>query len=297
VIAIAAPRLELDRLVLPIAGVRFACAGGELLAPVIQGASWSDFHGRAAEVALREVQVPARTTAAVRELRAAGFEVRVSGGVWEIAAARLELAGLRLETLLGAEQASGPPGLGFLDAIDGELDFAVAVDVRVPVLGRVGATHTFHVPIQGGTVDVRALEHALPPLADALLDFVLRDDRLVLQRNVPARAADRELVSWPLDAEGVALAREGRVRLRTLPFPARRTADRARAGEGAVAVRGVDIAIARADLRLAAPATVELGGRVRLRLGDGPTAIAARGVVRHRPDGPRLSIELQLSLG
>lgn len=300
-IAIAAPRLEIERVVLPIGGVPVACTGGELLAATIEGERWSDFHGRAASLALRELAIPAgRVTVGVHELRAAGFELQLADRRWEIAARQLDAVDLRVEIRAGTGKpdAGGSPSLGFLDEIDGELEVAVTVKLQVPVVGSVAPTRRFRVRIRDGALDHRALQHELPWVEDALLDFALRGDRLVLEHRLPARAGgDRELVAWPLDGDGVALARVGRVRLRTLPFFTRRPREAKRAagaGQGVV-VRGVDVELARAELRFAAAPSLALGGRVRLRVGDGATAVVARGAVRHRPEGPRLVVELQLS--
>jgi len=127
-----------------------------------------------------------------------------------------------------AAHASAPPGpVGapafdwpVLDALSGQLDVDVVVDLTVPIIGRRHATHRLRVAIADGAIDYRALEKNLSRLEDALLDFSVRDGALVLERVnplFPARGHGKPVVVWDVDAAGLELAGRDRVRLAVLP--------------------------------------------------------------------------------
>lgn len=110
--------------------------------------------------------------------------------------------------------------LATLDGLGGDVDVDVAVDIRIPILGHRRATHRLRVPLEGGSLDFRALENNLAKLENALLDFALRDGALVLERVnplFPKRGYGKPVVTWPLGADDVALGERDRVRLAVLP--------------------------------------------------------------------------------
>lgn len=108
----------------------------------------------------------------------------------------------------------------FLDAIDGHLNVDFFVDTTVPLLGRRRATHHFRIPVEAGTVDYRGVEDNLHWLEDAFLDIEVVDGKLVLEQDLPlVPFSGKALVWWNLDAKGLELARQRRVRLRTLLAP------------------------------------------------------------------------------
>jgi len=104
-----------------------------------------------------------------------------------------------------------------LDQLHGQLDVDLTVDATFPVIGRRRATHHFRVPIEHGTINYRELERDLARLEDAVIDFSVRDVRLVLERDVPLiPGLHKPLVLWPLSDVELALAKKRVVRLRSL---------------------------------------------------------------------------------
>jgi len=188
---------------------------------------------------------------------------------------------------------AAPPlfDLATLDALSGQLDVDVAVDLTVPIIGRRKATHRLRVAIDRGTLDYRALEHNLAKLEDALLDFSVRDNALVLERVnplFPARGHGKPVVLWDVAGADLELAQRERVRLSVLPR-ARLATDAAESGappskkSRGIALRELGLLRINARLALAAPAGL-LAGQVRLeRVG----ALTLGGNVFHEPGGCR----------
>lgn len=188
-----------------------------------------------------------------------------------------------------------------LDSLSGGIDVDVDVDLTVPILGRRKATHRMRIPIEGGSIDFRALENNLAALENAVLDFSVRDGALVLERVnplFPARGHGKPVVVWQLDATDHAIAEVDRVRLAVLPRARVVSSDdgeHEREGEGegeqrseatpgrsAVALR--TMGLERIDVRLAlAPVDGPLAGIVRLRRID---SFVLQGSVFHHPDAP-----------
>ncbi len=105
----------------------------------------------------------------------------------------------------------------FLDRVDGQIDVNVTVDVHLPVIRRRRATHYFRVPIEKGIFNYRQLESGLSSLENAVIDFDLKGHKLVIERDLPIIRMRKNLVEWHLDDEEMALARQRKVKLRTLP--------------------------------------------------------------------------------
>lgn len=104
-----------------------------------------------------------------------------------------------------------------LDLVNGRFAVDVTVDAALPVIGRRKATHAFRVPIESGTLNYKQLERGLSTLEDAVIDFELRNSKLVIERDIPIIRLRKNLVEWSLDEDELALAQQRRVRLRTLP--------------------------------------------------------------------------------
>jgi hypothetical protein len=107
-----------------------------------------------------------------------------------------------------------------LDGLSGELNADLRVDLSVPVVGSRRATHRFRLPVEDGTIDFMELEGGLSRLENALLDFAVRDDGLVLERGIPllpTRGRGKPLLRWDLADRDLELARQNRVRLAVLP--------------------------------------------------------------------------------
>jgi hypothetical protein len=120
----------------------------------------------------------------------------------------------------GTKRPSPIQDWSFLDAIDGHLNVDLFVDTTVPLLGRRRATHHFRIPIERGTVDYRGVEDNLHWLEDAFLDIEVIDGKLVLEQDLPlVPFAGKALVWWNLDAKELELARQRRVKLRSLLSP------------------------------------------------------------------------------
>lgn len=176
----------------------------------------------------------------VGELAADALSLR-AGGIQldapKASAAALSIgpAGVTLGTL-AAEQAglmwrAGPPATTpptarppldwhLLDGLQGKLHADLNVIARIPVLGRRDATHRFRIPIQGGALNYRALLNDLAFLEGAFLDFAVSGGALVLQRDIPlVPDIPKPIVSFSLDPDGLALARQDLVPLRALTQP------------------------------------------------------------------------------
>ncbi len=178
-----------------------------------------------------------------------------------------------------------------LDALSGQLDVDVAVDLTVPIIGRRKATHRLRVTIENGTLDYHALEHNLAKLEDALLDFSVRENALVLERVnplFPARGHGKPVVIWDLAGADLELAQRARVRLSVLPQARLASAtDESEAPAskktGGIALRELGLLRINARLALAAPAASPTG-QVRL---DHVASLTLGGNVFHEPGGSR----------
>lgn len=170
-----------------------------------------------------------------------------------------------------SDEAPGAPFVfdwGLLDFLSGRADVDVHVDIAVPVIGRRKATHRLRVPIENGIIDYRELERNLANLENALLDFAVRDEGLVLERVnplFPMRGHGKPIVVWPLGPEDRALAERDHVRLALLSSyemagPPSSTSD----GPSAISLKKLDLLGLAADLSLA-PVEIPLQGSLRPR--------------------------------
>jgi hypothetical protein len=142
----------------------------------------------------------------------------------------------------------------FLDRVDGQIDVDVTVDAHLPVIRRRRATHYFRVPIEKGILNYRQLENGLSSLENAVIDFELRGNKLVIERDLPIIRMRKNLVVWHLDDEEMALARQRKVRLRTLP----RFEIKSGSGKSSdVKLHGIEIHPINIDLSVAPPAAPE----------------------------------------
>ena len=157
----------------------------------------------------------------------------------------------------------------FLDAIDGHINVDLFVDTTVPLLGRRRATHHFRIPIERGTVDYRGIEDNLHWLEDAFLDIEVIDGKLVLEQDLPlVPFRGKALVWWNLSAKELELARQRRVKLRTLLSP-EMPSQPAKKKKASVtfhqfALRNVDI-----DLSLRRDTELVIGRVAKVALGEG----------------------------
>jgi hypothetical protein len=179
----------------------------------------------------------------------------------------------RTDAPSGPPERRPPPGrrfdFRFLDRLNGHLNVDLNLDVKVPLLGRRRGKHAFRVPIENGTINYRKLERNLSPLEDAVIDVELRDDRLILEKDIPLLPFNnKEILFWRLDSHEQELAQRRLVRLRTLlnyelpptdPKEEAQEEDEDRDKDRtipAVAAREVDVLLS-------------LGGGDRIPLGDG----------------------------
>jgi hypothetical protein len=142
----------------------------------------------------------------------------------------------------------------FLDRVDGQIDIDVTVDAHLPVIRRRRATHYFRVPIEKGIFNYRQLENGLSSLENAVIDFDLKDHKLVIERDLPIIRMRKNLVEWHLDEEEMALARQRKVKLRTLP---RFEITSGNGKNSDVKLHGVEIHPINIDLSVAPPAAAE----------------------------------------
>ena len=182
-----------------------------------------------------EVEVP-HTKLAAKGFALSGFVLRGD----DIAVGRADIESARVGLDLGSSEAAPARKAGapaetepqaaasstpffdwrVLDGLSGQLDVDVAVDLTVPIIGRRNATHELRVAIENGAIDFRALEKNLSALEDAILDFSVRDNALVLERVnplLPLRGHGKPVVAWALQGSDLALADQDRVRLAVLP--------------------------------------------------------------------------------
>ena len=182
-----------------------------------------------------------------------------------------------------------------LDRLSGQLDVDVALDLTVPIIGHRKATHRLRVAIDGGTIDYQALEHNLAKLEDALLDFSVRENALVLERVnplFPARGHGKPVVVWDVTGADLELARQSRVRLAVLPA-ARIASDGsqppppltppAQSKPSPIALRELGLLRINARVALAAP-TEDVGGQIQLMAAS---LLTLAGNIFHEQGGSR----------
>lgn len=167
----------------------------------------------------------------IQDLEVTGLAIR--GGALSFAkvsvgkiVVRLDVAAPRARETggdVGAARTEPPAGprprvdWRILDWVDGQIDVDVTVDATLPVIRRRKATHYFRVPIEKGVFNYRQVESGLSALENAVIDFDVRGHKLVIERDLPIIRLRKNLVEWRLDPDEMALARQRKVRLRTLP--------------------------------------------------------------------------------
>jgi hypothetical protein len=171
----------------------------------------------------------------------------------------------------------------FLDRVDGQIDVDVTVDVHLPVIRRRKATHYFRVPIEKGIFNYRQLENGLSSLENAVIDFDLRGHKLVIERDLPIIRMRKTLVEWRLDDEEMALARQRRVKLRTLP----RFVIKSGNGKNSdIKLHGIDVHPINIDLSVASPAAPEAKADAETSAeSNAETGAAGEGAESRAPEG------------
>jgi hypothetical protein len=275
--SLSAERVELAGFLLRIGDLELAAEGLDgVSVQIAWGAAGfrldaTSIAGPALRMTAKDTRVEARGVA-LSALSVAGAGFTLGSGTAEA----LQTA-LALSTAPSTREPSAGAGSepvvdwGFLDALSGEIDVDVAVDVTVPIIGHRKATHRLRVAVADGALDFRALERNLAALEDALLDFSVREGALVLERVnplFPKRGHGKPIVFWDVDAADHELAGRDRVRLAVLPS-ARVAGNDAPSGEPtSIALRELallqidaHLALAPTERRLAGP----LVGQVRPR--------------------------------
>jgi hypothetical protein len=207
------------------------------------------------------------------------------------------------EPALGTRRTLGLD-LPLLDHVDARIEADIVVDVKLPVIAGRVATHRLRLAIDDGALDFKQLERGLSRLEDAILDFEVVPEGLMLELD--AVVVKRELLLWPLDAEGLRLARQNRVRLRTFAQPTmtvrppspRSDKEKEKESESAVALRRIEVQGLRIEGGVDGASTLPLAGGT-LRLGaDGVVALGrlcVTGSLLHdarTPTDTTLSIDL-----
>ena len=268
-----------------------------LHADVIRGAAvaiaWGTTFGLSADSLAApsiQMQTPAARVGA-NDVELSTF--RLDGG--KVTARRASARGARVEAKLASSESSNAAGRpatavpqatpvpvatstsreslfdsSVLDALHGQLDVDVELDLTVPIIGRRRATHRLRVAIDQGTIDYRALERNLSALEDAILDFAVRDDSVLALERVnplfPARGHGKPIIAWPLAPPDLELAKRDRVRLSLLPLAQVVGSDEpsdpsAEPKKSAVALR--HLGLVNLAARLALAPTTTLAGHIR----------------------------------
>ncbi len=164
--------------------------------------------------------------------------------------------------------------LALLDGLHGRIEADTSVEVKLPVIHHRVAKHRARLAVNDGCINFKELEHGLSSLEDAIFDFEVTHDALVFELD--ALLAKKTLLSWPLDAAGLARAHREQVRLRTLIQP---TLALPRGGsdddegdgerEKSVALQRVEVHGLVVDVGLSDASTLPVGGgTVRLGAAD-----------------------------
>lgn len=258
---------------------------------------------RAVDVSLRDVRViSGATTVAIAEARIEGLNVVRLGDSLEVTARRADLVGTVIDHSFAQTPAPGVnviPDVPALDLIEGTVALDVKVTADVPVLTDKTISQKLRIPIIAGAMSYADLEHGLPILGDALFDFEVRGDELILELDiVPVVKLDNvTLVSWSLaDSVDRDLAKQKRVRLRRLLQARTPPAEPATTSKkNAFRLLGVDLADIDVALGLTGPTDVALGGgTVRV---DSVGALEVSGALHVAVDGAPAPGRLDASVG
>lgn len=200
--------------------------------------------------------------------------------------------------------ASGPraePDYRFFDALSGQLDIDLVVDLTLPWIGRRRGTHYFRIPIKDGTIDFAKLENDVHWLEGAFLTLGVIDDKLVLARDLPlVPYAGKALLQWRLEPADIPVARYQRVHLRNLlrwEVP-QRPRDK---GKSRVSLHTIALEKIRLHLSSSATAYLELRNGSIIQFGDeaqpGLVDLSASGELRHSAADPRAPTAIHGSVG
>ena len=245
--------------------------------------------------------------ASLGETRLACAKLSVPGGVTfeegRITVAEAHVDGLEVEHVFpgpapvpgqhaGESRTDRPlvlPDIPALDFLSGHLNVDVRVDAAVPIIKHRKKTHHMRVGVTDGAISFADLEHGLGGVEDALLDFEVEGDELILELYIlPLVKCDNvTLVAWRLeDPRDRQLAAQKRVRLRRLlqfrlpSRSAKKKSDRHDQGS----FRLEDLGFENIDVRLALGGPVDLpvaGGTIHLGVGGRAVeSLEVRGALR-----------------
>ncbi|HRC57510.1 MAG: hypothetical protein IPI49_13485 [Myxococcales bacterium] len=181
--------------------------------------------------------------------------------------------------------------LRFLEGVAGKINLTIKVKLDLPVLGPRSLDQTLRVPIVDGSLDFRLLNESLDWLEGAFLDLGVDQDRLAVSFRVPIFGSSRDIISWALDRDAGAMARFGRVPLRSLAdfrigrggATEGRAADKKRSILRALTLDNIEVA-----LSMLAPRHLEVGGGMILFGGDdtpGIVNLQIAGSIDNRAEG------------
>lgn len=206
-----------------------------------------------------------------------------------------------------ARPAQPPLELPILDHLQGVLALDLFLDVRIPILPDRRATHSIRLNVAQGAIDFKQLEGGLAGLENALLDFEVNDEGLILELDpIPGVKLDNvTLVTWPLSGHEHVLAKtQHQIRLRRLldyqlsPKLGGEAPRERERSSGPSALRRLHVGNIETALALGGPVTQELPGLGTLRLGaPGVPAVAElriAGQIEHAPGEPPSATELRL---
>jgi len=223
-----------------------------------------------------------------------------------LAVPSVELPGMRMRLAVDrphpgphTEETTSPPTLladparalhRWLDALEGRVEVDLELEAAVPILHRRKTTHHFALELEGGTLDYRELERGLAWLEDAVIDFELEDDRLILEKDLPIIPFDNQtLISWTLDETERRLAERGRVRLARLAQPDAEPPSPSTSPPSVTLIEA-KARLREISLRARGPVVIDTQDGGSLRFGtdavDAIPELKISGEILHRPGGP-----------
>ncbi|MEJ7734020.1 MAG: hypothetical protein WKG00_33105 [Polyangiaceae bacterium] len=250
--------------------------------------------------------------ASLGETRLACAKLAAPGGVTfvegRITVAEAHLDGLEVEhafpgpapvpgTSAGEQTSDRPlvlPDIPALDLLSGHLNVDVRIDAAVPIIQHRDKTHHMRIGVAEGAISFADVEQGFGGVEDALLDFEVEGDELILELDViPLVKFDNvTLVAWRLeDPRDRELAAQKRVRLRRLlqfRLPSRAAKKKSdRHDQGSVRLLGLGLENIDVQLALAGQVDVPLAGGT-IHLGVGGRAVESlevRGALRWHAAG------------
>lgn len=164
-----------------------------------------------------------------------------------------------------------PIDLHCLDALQGQLDIDLAVDMTLPWIGRRNVTHYFRIPIDNGTIDFERLEDDVHWLEATFLTVDLVDDRLVLARDLPLVPYPKKaLLWWQLESKDIPVAAMNRVHVRNLIRP--RTPDESSGKRKKLILHALAMQNIKLELHADQPVQLSLPSGAMLQFGDDDSA-------------------------